>query len=76
MRSEALKKAQRKYRENNRDKFKEYTYKYRKNNKQKILDIAKKSYENNKEKCKERYFNKRNYKGDPIMSIRNIFRDS
>lgn len=75
MRTEALKKAQRKYREKNRDKFKEYTYKYREDNKQKILDIAKKSYNNNKEKCRERYYNRRNYYGDPIKSLRHLFRE-
>ena len=66
MRSEALKRAQRKYRQKNPEKFKQYTYKYREEHKEKIFfSFFIFIYT----------FNKRNYNGDPIVSIRTLFRE-
>lgn len=42
------------YKENNKDKYKEYSKKYRNNNKNKIQDYQKEYRENNKENTKER----------------------
>ena len=56
MRSEALKKAQIKYRQNNREKVNDYIRNYEKNNYDKRKEKKADYYQLNKDKIKGRYF--------------------